>query len=65
MITLKEKIDCLTRELAMRRRVYPRLINNERMTQAQADHETDVIASILEDYKQQIKDSTDDLPLFS
>ncbi len=45
-----DKIACLRRELAMRRRVYPRQVGRGQMTQAEADREIGLIEAILEDY---------------
>lgn len=63
-ITLAEKITCLERELNLRKRVYPRLIDRGKMRPRESDHEIEVIAAILEDYRQHIKNDVDDLPLF-
>ena len=49
-VTRFEKRRCLEREIAMRRRVYPRWVREGRMTQAEADREIDVMAAILRDY---------------
>ena len=38
-ITLDQQIACLRREIAMRKNVYPKWIENKRMKQTQADHE--------------------------
>lgn len=49
-ITYAEKEACARRELAFRRRVYPRLINQGKLTQAEADRQIDIMASIAADY---------------
>lgn len=49
-VTRAQKRDCIKREIAMRRRVYPRWVRGERMTQAKADEEIRVMEAILEDY---------------
>ena len=49
--TAKEKREAAERELKMRQRVYPRWVADNRMTQAKADHETAVMAEIVEDYR--------------
>jgi hypothetical protein len=49
-ITHDEKRACIERELKMRRRVYPRWVENEKMTQAQADREIATMEAILADY---------------
>lgn len=37
--TLDQMIACAVRELAMRRRAYPRWVGQQRLTQEKADHE--------------------------
>ena len=37
--TLEEQISCVTREIALRERVYPRWVEGGRMTKQKADHE--------------------------
>jgi hypothetical protein len=49
-VTRFEKRRCLEREIAMRRRAYPRWVREGRMTQAEADREIDVMTAILRDY---------------
>lgn len=49
-ISRADKIACLTREVAMRERVYPRWIEKGNMTQEKADHELAVMKDILNDY---------------
>ena len=39
MMSLDTEIACVLREIALRKRVYPRAVRVNRMTQAQADHE--------------------------
>jgi hypothetical protein len=48
--TPRDKLECVKRELAMRKRVYPRWVEQKKMTQAKADHEIAVMASIVDDY---------------
>jgi hypothetical protein len=50
-ITAKEKLQCATRELELRRRVYPRLIGKGRLSQPQAWHEIEAMEAIVEDYR--------------
>jgi hypothetical protein len=38
-IPLSEQLACARRELSFRQRVYPRLVENGKMTQAEADKE--------------------------
>lgn len=47
MKTLHEQIKSIERELAMRRRVYPRLIHEGRMRVETAQHEIECMESIL------------------
>lgn len=49
-ITHDQKRACIERELKMRRRVYPRWVSDNRMTQAKADEEIAVMEAILADY---------------
>lgn len=49
-ITHDQKRACIERELKMRRRVYPRWVADNRMTQAKADEEIAVMEAILRDY---------------
>lgn len=50
-MTDTEKYECARRELAMRRRVYPKWVESGRMTQETADREIACMAQIAEDYK--------------
>lgn len=47
-----EKLNEALREIAQRRRVYPRLVSAGKMTQAQADRQTAVMQAIAEDYRE-------------
>lgn len=47
-IQVTEQIACVEREIAMRKRVYPRWVADERMTQAKADHEIRAMEAVLE-----------------
>jgi hypothetical protein len=51
MITHEQKIKCLQREIALRQRVYPRWVQEQRRgwTQEKADHEIKCMEAILED----------------
>ena len=51
--TAAEKREAIEREIAMRRRVYPRWVDDRKMSQAKADHEIAVMVAIAEDYRQQ------------
>lgn len=45
--SLQEQIECVQRELGYRRRVYPRLVETERMKQWKADVEIACMESVL------------------
>ena len=47
MTTLDDQIRCIARELALRKRVYPRLLTQGTMTQDQAAHEIRTMQSVL------------------
>jgi hypothetical protein len=42
----------IARELAMRRRVYPRMVSDKRITQQEADSWIDIMESIWADYEE-------------
>ncbi len=46
-MTLDDQIACIRRELSMRQRVYPRWVDDGRMTQAKADHEVNTMMAVL------------------
>jgi hypothetical protein len=48
--TPRDKLECVKRELIMRKKVYPRWVEQGKMTLTKADHEIAVMASIVEDY---------------
>lgn len=50
--TPDDKFRCAARELKMRKQVYPRWVQINKMTQEQADHEIAVMEAIVEDYRQ-------------
>lgn len=54
IITASEKLACVLRELNMRRRVYPRWVENGKMTQAKADAEIRIMEAIAADYERQV-----------
>lgn len=47
-IALDVQIKCVTRELGMRARVYPRWVASGKMTQAAADKETAAMQAVLD-----------------
>jgi hypothetical protein len=64
MITTKDKIDTLKRELRLRKNVYPRLIEQGKITPTHAEREIMTIQAIIDDYAQSAKNDISDLPLF-
>jgi hypothetical protein len=46
LITFDDMITCVRRELALRKRVYPKWVVEERMSQAKAQHEIAVMQAI-------------------
>lgn len=46
-VALADQIACVKREIAMRRKVYPRWVADGRMTQAKADRETAIMEAVL------------------
>lgn len=59
----REKLKAVERELGYRRRVYPRLIENGRMNQREANEQIAVFEAIAHDYRNQIE--TDAPSLFA
>ena len=51
IITETDKLKCAERELAMRKRVYPRLVKQDRMSAGEAAHEIACMEEIAADYK--------------
>lgn len=49
--TAADKLACIERKLRQRRRVYARLVAQERMSEAKADMEIGCMESIRDDYK--------------
>lgn len=50
-MTELDKFRCAERELEMRRRVYPRLVRQNKMTQSQANWEIECQEAIVDDYR--------------
>lgn len=46
-VSLDRQIDCVRREIAMRKRAYPRWVEAGRMTQQKADDEIAVMEAVL------------------
>ncbi len=47
----QDKLVCVQREIAMRKRVYPRWVAAGRMAKAKADREIAIMEAIAEDYR--------------
>lgn len=52
MFTNKQKRDCVRRELKYRERVYPRLVDEGKMSRALATEQLAIMGEIAEDYLQ-------------
>ena len=63
MITAHDKLRCAERELALRRRVYPRWVNDGKITHREARQELDLMQAIADDYRKlaDIEDQQDRL----
>lgn len=53
--TAKQKLACVARELAMRRRAYPRFVENGRMDASEAQREIAVMEAIVQDYQAAVR----------
>lgn len=53
VVTTKDKRDCAKRELAMRKRVYPRFVEQKRMSEGKAELEIAIMEAIFKDYEAQ------------
>ena len=49
------KLRCVARELALRIRVYPKLVANGKMKQETADREIELMQAIVKDYQQLVE----------
>lgn len=47
----RDKLSCAVRELALRQAVYPKWVAAQRMQQAKADREIEMMTAIVEDYR--------------
>ena len=54
-ITAADKLKCVERELKMRYRVYPRLVDNGKRTQQWADREIELMEEIAADYTAMVR----------
>lgn len=57
MITIEDQIKAVEREISMRRRVYPRWVENKRMSREKADKEIATMEAVLETLKEVQKQS--------
>jgi hypothetical protein len=55
MITDEDKLSCATRELAMRRAVYPNQIRKGLITPSHADREIALMTAIVMDYRAKVQ----------
>lgn len=62
MITAKEKLRCVERELSYRRRVYARLVARGKMSELQRVEELRLMEAIRDDYRDLASD--EEIPLF-
>ena len=62
-ISLADQIKCVTREIGMRKRVYPRWIASARMNQAQADAEIAAMTAVLDTLKDLQRRAVPELPI--
>lgn len=46
-VPIAAQVECVRREIAMRRRVYPRWVEQQRMTQKKADDEIAAMEAVL------------------
>jgi hypothetical protein len=49
----ERKVRCINREIGMRKRLYPRFVEQRKITQEFADEEIAVLESIKADYEQE------------
>lgn len=64
IFTLVEKLRCATRELAIRRAVYPKRVESRRMKQAECDREIALMEAIVADYQKSIRENAGKTTLF-
>jgi hypothetical protein len=53
-----DKLHCIQRELRWRYKVFPKRVNDKKMTQAQADREIKLMEEIAADYRKQVEEET-------
>lgn len=52
MISLQRQLECVRREIALRKRVYPRWVANERMSEAKAAEEIATMEAVAQTLEQ-------------
>lgn len=57
MKTISEMIACAKRELAIRKRVYPKWVESNRMTHEQCRHELETMEAIVAELESKAKES--------
>jgi hypothetical protein len=62
-IDARTKLKCAERELRMRRKVYPRWVAENQLSQEVADRQIAVMAAIVEDYRKLAEQDEPRLPL--
>ena len=63
-IPLSDQISCVRREIAMRLRVYPRMVETKAMTQAWADYQIEHMQSVLKTLETLLEQEAQPLELF-
>ena len=63
--TLLQQLRCAERELRMRKRVFPKLVREDTMTQARAEHELACMSAIVETLKKLLEESYGQGELFA
>lgn len=61
LFTTAEKLACVQREIGQRQRVYPGLVERQRMSQAKADREIACMRAIEADLQKQVLAEDEDL----
>ena len=64
MITAREKLQCVERELSYRRRVYARLVARGKMSEPQRIEELRLMEAICQDFRDLVADEEPALPMF-
>jgi hypothetical protein len=64
MITAKEKLQCVERELAFRHQLYERLVTRGKMSDTEQAREIELMEAIAEDYRALVMFDEPELALF-